>query len=176
MNRDGKAEVVSFLQDRFSSAVASFLIDYKGLSVGDMRALRVLLRKDGGTLRVAKVRLMIRALSDIEGGSTLFDALHGQLGVVFADEPSGIAKCLVEFAKKHDAVSVKAGLYDSKLLSIEAIEALGSLPSKEVLAAMCARALSGPARGLACALDGVAAGLARALQGVVDKKKLGVEV
>lgn len=177
MNRVGKSDVISYLQDRFEAATAAFLIDYKGLSVGQMRELRVELRKDGATLRVAKVRLMLRALNEVEGGKALIDSLGGQLGVVFADEEaSGVAKCLLEFAKKHEAVSVKAGLYESKLLSADAVQILGSLPSKDVLVAMCARALNAPITGLACSLNGVIGGLARALQGVVDKENAGVEV
>ena len=67
-------------------------------------------------------------------------------------------------------LEVKGGMMDNAFVTAEEIKAIASLPSKEVLLAQIAGAISGVARGLAVSINGIPSGLARAIQQVADQK------
>jgi large subunit ribosomal protein L10 len=163
MNREQKARVIAELTDCFGKADAAFLVNYQGATVYQLQSLRKLLRKNGAQLKVAKVRLAGRAAATKGDQALAGLPLKGQLGIVFAhDEVSATAKTLVNFAKDNEAIVVKAGYFESKLLDGVGVSALAALPSRLELLTMCA-----------CALNGTIAGLARALKAVADKKSEG---
>jgi large subunit ribosomal protein L10 len=165
MNREQKARVVAELTDCFGKANAAFLVKYQGATVYQLQSLRKLLRKLGARFKVAKVRLAGRAAAATGKGGLDQLPLRGQVGVVFAnDEVSAAAKVLVDFAKENEAIVVKAGFFESKLLDDQGVRALAALPSRLELLAM-----------VASALNGSIAGLARALKAVADKKSEGAQ-
>ena len=59
---------------------------------------------------------------------------------------------------------------DGAVLTPAEVEAVASLPSKEVLLAQLAGAISGVARGLATAINGVPSGLAQSIKQVAGQK------
>ena len=59
---------------------------------------------------------------------------------------------------------------DDEFVNAEEIKAIASLPSKDVLLAQIAGAISGVARGLAVSINGVPSGLARTIQQIADQK------
>lgn len=83
------------------------------------------------------------------------------------------AAALKEFLKetKSEAVAIKAGVLDGKVIDPKAVKALADLPSKEQLLGMVASALLAPITGLACALNGNIQNLAYALEAVRKQKE-----
>ena len=61
-------------------------------------------------------------------------------------------------------------MMDNTFIAADEVQAIASLPSKEVLIAQIAGAISGVARGLAVCINGVPSGLARAVQQIADQK------
>ncbi|MFC1854452.1 50S ribosomal protein L10 [Candidatus Dependentiae bacterium] len=172
MNREAKARVVSQVREAFDAANATFVVYYKGLIVRDMQKLRNDLRTYEAILKVAKVRLIRRAVEDVGNLGGLQDSFGGQVALVFANsQVSDVAKKLVKLAKENDNFDVKAGFFESKFLNAQSIKALATLPSREELLAMLAGTLKAPISCLARSLDAVVGGLARSLQGVVEKKQ-----
>lgn len=136
MNRQQKENLVAFLRQEFTDAQASFLVDYKGLTVDKLHALRKELRKKNGTLKVAKARLMKRALGDIEGVDSLKNYLHGQVGMIFSgSDVAGTAKALHTFAQENKQLTLLAGFVDAHVLSAQNVIRIASLPSKEIMLA-----------------------------------------
>ena len=60
---------------------------------------------------------------------------------------------------------------DGAAVSAAEVEAIASLPSREVLMAQIAGAISGVARGLATSINGVPRGVAQVVKAVADQKE-----
>lgn len=149
MNRDQKAAVIQGLKDNFSECQASFLVGYRGLTVNQMQQLRRKLGEKKGNLRVAKARLMKRAVDGVAGYDQMADFFKDQVGLVFAQqEPTAIAKVLYEFSKDNGALRLVAGYFDHQVLDAVHIARIASLPSREVLLAQIAGMLKAPIAGM----------------------------
>jgi large subunit ribosomal protein L10 len=145
MNRQQKVEVVNFLQDNFSKNAASFLIGFQGLTVGQLQKLRKELRESGSILKIAKARLVKRAIEDKDGGQDLLPFCKNQIGLVFADtDTPAAAKVLQQFSKEHEALKIIAGCLDSHLLDAASVVRIANLPSKDVLRAQLCGTLNMP--------------------------------
>lgn len=155
MNRQEKEQVIKSLREDFTSSQAAFVVGYKGLTVQDLSGLRTQLRNQGGSLKVAKVNLMKLAIDNTEEqAGALTPLLDGQIAMVFAkDEPVGVAKALRDFSKKKEALQILAGFFEQRLLDVKQVNALASLPSREVLLAQLCGVLQATAASLARALN-----------------------
>jgi len=159
MNRQQKELVIKELRECFKNNSSSFLIGVKGLSVKQTQLLRSGLRQKGGQLKVAKVRLIKRAVDTASFGKDLTPFLREQIGVVFADkEPSAVAKVLNDFSKENGALSLIAGYFESKTYDKAGVQRIASLPSRSVLLAQLCGTLNAPI-----------AQLVRTLQAYVEK-------
>ncbi len=183
MNRQQKEVVVSDFKKMFTESQAAFLVNYKGLSVALLQLLRKNLRESGGTLKVTKARLMKIAAQDAASvdGDREFGALndfkssfHDQVGLVFsAGDASSLAKALFDFSKDHEQLKVVSGFFEKKVLSSNELVALATLPSREELLSMIARAMQGPVSGLACVLNLMIVRLLYVLKQVAEQGKTG---
>ena len=156
MNRQEKESVVELFNKNFSISKGSFFVDYSGLTVAQMQHLRKQLREKGGVLKVAKMRLVKRALEGIASAGVLSSHCKSQLGVVFAQdasEISGVAKTLHDFSKTNEKLDLVVGCVDARLLDKASIIRIASLPSKEVLLAQLCGTLKAPIAGLVHGLN-----------------------
>jgi large subunit ribosomal protein L10 len=150
MNRQEKEQIIESLKNGFQKSNASFLINYKGLSVAQMADLRKKLRQHGGSLRVAKVTLIKRAVDEVPAVEDLESLLGNQIALVFAKkEPPAVAKVLCDFAGEVEQLKVVGGSYESSLLTDEAVKMFAKLPSREVLLAQVCGTLQAPISKLA---------------------------
>jgi len=172
MNRQQKEAVVADFKQMIEQAEASFLVNYRGLTVKDISSLRSDLRQSGASLKVAKARLMKIAAQDVEGIDKFKDNFKNQVGLVFAkQEVTSVAKHLVDFAKKQKDLEILSGFFESKVLSRQEVEFLASLPSKEVLLSQLVGTLQAPIRNFAQVLQMLITRLAYALKQVSEKKE-----
>ncbi len=145
MNRQEKDLLINSLKQDFKDSKASFLVNYKGLSVKNLQSLRKELRLKDGELRVAKTRLVKLAIQDLPSYQPLSPFLKDQLAVVFSkNDPSMVAKTLNDFAKDQVAFQIIVGSVESQVVDKEAILAIASLPSREVLLAQLCGVLNAP--------------------------------
>lgn len=173
MNRQEKLAVIEHLKEGFAGSVASFVVNYQGLTVVQMQNLRRELRQHG-ELKVAKARLVKLAVNGMEGVDTLTPFLKEQIGVVFADKDvSAVAKVLRDFAKKNEAFEIVAGHMDQKTLSANDVVRIASLPSREVLLAQVCATLQAPSASLARVLNCMTLRLLWTLKQVGDQKQDG---
>ena len=175
MNRQQKESVVELLQKDFLANKGTFFVNYSGLTVSQMQQLRRDLRKKGGALKIAKMRLVKRALADVSGVHELVAHCKNQLGVVFAydaNEVSGIAKALSDFSKKNEALGLIVGCVDAQLLDKMGINRIASLPSKEVLLAQLCGTLNAPLTSFICGLNSMLVKLLVALKEIEKQKQV----
>lgn len=172
MNRQEKELVVQFLKERFVQSPASFVVGYKGLTVSQMQELRSQLRKEGGLLKVAKARLLKRAVGDLEDKGAIEPYLKEQIGVVFAsDEAPAVAKVLNTYAKGNKALELIMGRLDGETLDAQAVVRIASLPSKDVLRAKLCGTLQAPVSRFVFALNMQLLKLLLVLKQIEAKKK-----
>ena len=171
MNRQEKIELVESLKEAMQNSQASFFVKFKGLDVANMILLRNNLREQGGCFKVAKITLMRRAIDEISEFAELRGLLHGQIALVFSkNEPPVIAKILHVFSKEHKALQIKGGYFESRVLSVEAVKELATLPSREELLAHICVLIQAPVSNLVYAIQGVAMKLVWVLEQIQKKK------
>lgn len=170
--RPEKAAVVEEMKEQLSSQ-GVVLVAYNKLAAETAMQLRRTFLKYGVQYKVIKNTLTRIAANDI-GIHNLDDLLQGPNGLATCKEdPVAPAAALKEFLKetKSEAVAIKAGVLDGKVIDPKAVKALADLPSKEQLLGMVASALLAPITGLACALNGNIQNLAYALEAVRKQKE-----
>ncbi|WP_010315501.1 50S ribosomal protein L10 [Saccharopolyspora spinosa] len=152
--------------ERFNTATAAVVTEYRGLSMAQLSELRRALGA-GATYRVAKNTLVKRAAeqSGVEG---LDDLFVGPTAIAFVEgEPVDAAKALREFAKDNKALVIKGGYMDGRALSVNEVESIADLDSREVTLSKLAGAMKakmGQAAALFAAPASQVARLAAALQ------------
>jgi len=157
MNREQKELLVSVLKEDFKGCNASFLVTLKGIPVSKIQELRKGLKSNGGTLKVAKTRLMKIAVQGVPCAEGLTPFLKDQLGVVFSNSDSAsIAKVIYDFAKVNEKLGVIAGCFESKVINKEYFELIATLPSRDVLLSQLCGVLMASVGNLARALSLVA--------------------
>jgi large subunit ribosomal protein L10 len=151
-----KKVIVDEIADKLKAAKTTVVVDYRGLNVSEVTELRKQLREAGIEFKVYKNSLTRRAAeaSELAG---LNDALTGPNAIAFSNEDVvAPAKILNDFAKKHEALEIKAGVIEGNVASLEDIKALAELPSREGLLSMLLSVLQAPIRNLALATKAVA--------------------
>lgn len=151
-----KKEVVNEIAEKLKSSVSTIVVDYRGLNVAEVTELRKQLREAGIEFKVYKNTLTRRA-AEIAELSGLNDVLTGPNAIAFSTEDVvAPAKILNEFAKKHEALEIKAGVIEGNIATVEEVKALAELPSREGLLSMLLSVLQAPIRNFALAAKAVA--------------------
>lgn len=164
-------EMLAQVKADLEASSAVWVVNYCGLTVKEVQALRGVIREAGASMKVYKNTLMHLALSEA-GEPTLDDILSGPSAFVFAgNDVAAAAKAVKNFSKDNEKLEIKGGLMDGAAVSAAEVEAIASLPSREELYAKIAGAISGVARGLAVSINGVPSGLAQAVRAVADQKE-----
>ncbi|WP_078382566.1 50S ribosomal protein L10 [Sutcliffiella halmapala] len=151
-----KKHVVGEIADKFRGSVSTIVVDYRGLSVSEVTELRKQLREAGVEFKVYKNSLTRRAAEAAEING-LNDALTGPNAIAFSTEDVvAPAKILNDFAKKHEALEIKAGVIEGNVATVEEVKALAELPSREGLLSMLLSVLQAPIRNFALVTKAVA--------------------
>jgi len=150
-----KEEEVKKLAERIKEAEIVLLVDYRGINVEQVTALRKNIREIGAEYSVIKNNITRRALQacDIK---ELDDVLVGPTAVIMAkEEYLPTLKAIYKFAKENDFYKIKGGVLQGKVSSVEELTTLAQLPSREELIAKLAGCLLANVSKLAATLDAV---------------------
>lgn len=155
---EAKQAAVAAISAKISDSVAGVIVDYSGTSVADDTVLRKELREAGIEYTVIKNTLLKRAIAGTELES-LSNVLEGTTAIAISKEDhTAAARILSKFAGAHDNFKIKGGYLDGKAISVETIDDLAKLPTRDVLLATVLGAFQAPI-----------AAFARAVQAIVDK-------
>lgn len=148
MAKSEKVAAVAEIADQFRGASAAVITEYRGLSVGNLTSLRRALGT-GATYSVAKNTLVKRAAA-AAGVDGLDDLFVGPTAIAFiSGEPVDAAKALKTFAKENKALIIKGGYMDGRPLTVEEVDRIADLDSREVLLAKLAGAMKAKTAGAA---------------------------
>ncbi len=170
MNRTEKQQVVESLHAAWQDSSAGVVAQYRGLSVGQSEELRSALHQAGVSIQVVKNTLARRAA---EGTSlaAIQPLFSGPVAIAYGNDPVAIAKAMSEFAKKYEALEIRGGALDGKLVDSAQVSALAKLPSREALLAKMLGSMQSPIVGLVRTLSEVPASFVRTLAAVRDQKQ-----
>lgn len=173
MNREEKAAVIEQVAGEISSAQAVFAVDYRGITVSQVKDLRVRLEDSGTQLRVVKNSLTERA-ADQAGVSELKPLLVGPTALAFVRGDAAMAaKVISEVNRTLRILDFKGGLMEGTVLSAADVQSIARLPSREVLHAQLVGTIASPLSGLVRTLNALVGGLALQLGQIAEKGLVG---
>ena len=142
MARPDKAAAVAELTEDFKSATATYLTEYRGLTVTSMKKLR---RSLGEDTKYSVVKNTLTKIAAKNAGVDLSeDLLTGPSAVAFIKgDAIDAARNLKNFQKENPLLIIKGGIYEGKFVTTAEIMKLADLESREVLLAKLAGAMKG---------------------------------
>ncbi len=172
-NMENKIQKVAEISERLSKSKSMVLVDFKGITVEEITALRVKFREAGVDYVVLKNSLVQRALNDA-GITGLDKLLVGPSAFAFGmkDEVAP-AKIICDFIdqSKNDKMTIKAGLVEGKVVDANAVLALSKLPPREVLVARLMGSLNAPISNFVGVLSATLRSLVYAVDAVRKQKE-----
>ena len=142
MARPDKEASVAELTEDFRTANATYLTEYRGLTVTSMKQLR---RSLGADTKYAVVKNTLTKIAAKGAGVEISDdLLTGPSALAFVKgDPIDAARNLKNFQKENPLLVIKGGIYEGKLVTTAEIMKLADLESREVLLAKLAGAMKG---------------------------------
>ena len=171
MRLEQKKDIVDELHRKFQDTKIVILTDYKGLDVERINDLRRKLREADVEYRVVKNTLLKRAAEETDVAK-IRDDFKGPSAIAMSfEDPVAPARVLTKFAEDNKKFEVRLGVMGEKVLSLEDIKALSSLPSREVLLAKVLSAMVAVPTGLVSALSDVPRRMVNVLQAIKEQKE-----
>ena len=151
-----KQPIVQEISETINGAASMVVVDYRGLTVEEDTRLRKQLREAGVTYKVYKNTLVSRA---VEGTAfeSLRDVLEGPSAfAISTDDATAPARILYEFGKTADKLQLKSGVVEGTYYDAKGMEAISSIPSREVLLGRLLGSMQSPITNLARVLNQIA--------------------
>ena len=151
MTRTRKEELVAEMTEAFKDAGAIIVCDYKGMTVENLEIVRNLAKDEETNVQVVKNKLARIALKnagceDIEFTDTNL-VIWGDAQVT----PCKIAdKAATDFK---ESFSIKTGLIQGEIASMETINAMAKLPTRDVLLGMLLNVWNAPVQNFTIGMD-----------------------
>ena len=168
-NKTIKIDKVETIAKRLSESKYAALLQYQGLSAGDISTLRDKVKATGGQIEVIKNSLISRALEKI--GIKLPEILTGPTAITFCDtDEIAPLKEIDAVNKSKEKTTFKYGIYGGKLLLVDELKKFLTLPSKSALISQLLGGLVNPLQRLAYAMRYNQTRLVLALKAISEKK------
>jgi large subunit ribosomal protein L10 len=155
LNRSEKQAVIEEVNGLAAKAQTLVIAEYRGITVADMTKLRSSARSNGVSLSVLKNTLARRAVAG-SAFDVVADQMTGPLIYSFSVDAVAAAKVVADFAKTNDKLVIRGGAFAGKVLDVNGVKQLASIPSKEVLLGQLVGLLQSPISRTARVLAAVA--------------------
>jgi len=170
--RPEKTQLVQGIRELVETPSGLFMISFEGLTAEQFNELRRQVAERDARCRVVPRRLLMRA-ADAAGLAAIAEAdVNGEVALVSGgSDPVALAKCLKDFGKDHDEVTVRFGVLDSQHLSGAEVQKLADLPPVDVLQAQFLSVLLAPARQTVQVLHAKMASVVYVLSAYLNEKE-----
>ncbi|HEX9224396.1 MAG TPA: 50S ribosomal protein L10 [Candidatus Acidoferrales bacterium] len=169
--RSEKQKDLEQLKSDLAKVSTVILTTFQGITVEQDTKLRRAVQSAGGRYRVVKNTLAERAGAGT-AAEPLLKGLSGTNSIAYTwSDPVALAKALTKIAKDVPAFKFRAGIVEGRVLSIEQIQQLSQLPSKEELIGKIMFLLRAPAQRIASALAALPRNLAVTVNEAVKANK-----
>jgi large subunit ribosomal protein L10 len=154
-----KVAAVKEITQDFNDSTAAVLTEYRGLTVAQLKELRVSLGQD---TKFSVVKNTLTAIAAKEAGVDAFEGqLSGPTAIAFIKgDAVAAAKSLTDFAKANKALVIKTGIFEGKALDASEVAALAALESRELQLAKVAGILKAPMAAASRTIEALRAKLA----------------
>lgn len=152
-----KKEIVASIAAKMKEAASFVVVDYQGIDVEKVTALREKAREANLDYKVYK-NTFLRFAAKESGYEALEEIFVGASAIVFSnDDVVAPAKLIGDFVKanKLDILSYKGGVIDGKISSIEEITAVSKLASRDELLAKMVGCLNAPIANLVYTVEAI---------------------
>jgi large subunit ribosomal protein L10 len=171
-----KAEKVKHadeLRTQLANVSTVILSTFQGITVEQDTKLRRAVEAAGGNYEVVKNTVAERAGAGTPAEG-LLKGLKGTNSIAFTTaDPVALAKILTKVAKDVPAFKFRAGWVEGRVISIQEINQLAALPSKDELISKIMFLLNAPAQRIATALGALPRNLAVVTSEAVKANKFG---
>ena len=171
LTKASKTEKVGKLAAELQHSTSAIIGTFKGLTASKDFELRKVVRGAGGSYHVVKNKLAARASS----GTKIEAALQGLKGVsavaYTSGDPVALAKALSTWVKDNAEFTFKLGIVDGKVIGVQEIGDLATMPGKEELFSKLLFLIQSPAQRLATVINATGRDLAVVINQGVEKGK-----
>ena len=151
-----KQPIVAEIAELLNGAQTAVVVDYRGLTVAQDTALRKQLREAGITYKVYK-NTMIKRAAEGTAFAALDPHLEGPTAIaVSKTDATAPARILAEFAKKADKLEIKGGIVEDTYYDAKGMQAIATIPSREVLLGRLLGSMQSPIANFARVLNQIA--------------------
>lgn len=152
-----KQAIVAALTEKLQGSVAGVIVDYSGITVAEDTEMRRKLRENNVDYAVVKNTLLRFAINNA-GLTELDPLLNGTTSLaVSVDDPVAPAKIIKEYADKlNGRFEIKGGFMDGKVISLDEVNALASIPALPVLQAQVLGTMLAPITSFAVVIKAIA--------------------
>lgn len=173
MKKADKISQAEKLRAQLANVSSVILSTFQGITVEDDTKLRRQVEAAGGKYEVVKNTVAERAAEGTPTGGLLKN-LKGTNSIAYTRvDPVALAKVLTKVAKDVPAFRFRAGWVEGRVVSIDEINQLALLPSKEELLSKIMFLLNAPAQRVATALAALPRNLAVVTSEAVKAQKFG---
>src|SRR5579864_1211729 len=171
LTRAKKTEKVKALASELEHSTSAIIGTFTGLTASKDFDLRKTIRAAGGSYHVVKNKLAAKSAQ----GTKVEKALKGLKGVssvaYTSGDPVALAKALSTWVKDNAEFTFKLGIVDGKVITVEEITELASMPGKEELFSKLLFLIQSPAQRLATVINAAGRDLAVVINQGVEKGK-----
>src|SRR6478735_1874110 len=166
-----KQKDLEALTEQFKNAKAAMLVGFQKMSVAKDQELRNQLREAGVSYEVVK-NTLARIASQGTELEQAAEHFKGVTAVALSNgDPVGLSKAISKFSKANpDIFTFKAGVVEGKVVALNDVEAIATLPSKEELIAKIMFLINCQAQRLATVISAVPRNLAVVVKQVSEQK------
>src|ERR1700761_2674704 len=166
-----KAVQIDKLTHELEGASSAIVGTFAKLTVSQDFELRKVVRGAGGRYRVLKNKLAARASK----GTKVEQALQGLKGVssvaYTSGDPVALAKALSTWMGENAEFTFKLGIVDGKVITVEEVDQLATMPSKEEIFSKLLFLINAPAQRLVTVMNAAGRDLAVVINQGVEKGK-----
>src|SRR5271154_665380 len=171
VTRAKKTEQVEKLGKELQNISSLIVTTYSKLTVAQDYELRKTLRSSGAKYLVVKNTLAERAAKGTKVEEALKD-LTGVTSIAYTSgDPVALAKALSKYAKDNPEFTFKSGIVEGRVISINQIQALATMPSKEQIFSKLLFLINAPAQRLVTVMNAVGRDVAVVLNQAVEQGK-----
>jgi large subunit ribosomal protein L10 len=147
-SKEQKEAMLAEYTNLLGKSQAVVLVEYAGLKMRDLDAIRARARESGGEFHVVKNTLAKLALEKA-GFKVPADYAEKSTAIGFAfRDAAGFAKALTEVTKGMEAVKIKGGFLGAQSLNAADVKSLANLPPLPIMRAQLLGVLQAPAARL----------------------------
>ena len=171
LTRSKKTENVAWLASELETSTSAIVGTFSGLTAAKDFELRKAVRGAGGSYHVVKNKLAARAGAGSKVGIAL-QGLRGVSSVAYTSgDPVALAKALSTWVKDNAEFTFKLGIVDGRVITVQEIAALATLPGREELFSKLLFLMSSPAQRLVTVVNATGRDLAVVINQAVEKGK-----